>query len=164
MAHIKSKPATITSRVLQGLRRGYKNSIIKNFNSILKLQYNVDNVSKWSSEWSTELNAENCKVLHIGYTNKYFDYDILTDGKSRKREDIGVYINDDFKWDVQVRNYATKTNRVLGMIRKTFKYTDKNIMKLLYTPLVRPHPQHILRKTVTNSKKSKKEQQSWSIN
>jgi hypothetical protein len=31
-----------------------------------------------------------------------------------------------------------KANRVLGMIKHTFKYLDKNSLKLLFTSLVRP--------------------------
>ena len=64
--------------------------------------------------------------------------------KSTCEKDLGVYIKNDvltwtIKWDVQVRNCATKANRVLGMIRKTFKYKNKDIIRLLYTSLVRPH-------------------------
>ena len=43
------------------------------------------------------------------------------------------------KWDTQVKNVTSKANRILGRIRKSFKYPSREVIKLLYTSLVRPH-------------------------
>ena len=51
-------------------------STIKNFNSNLMLQSDIDKVCKWSSDWSTQLKIEKCKVVHFGNSNTEFDYTI----------------------------------------------------------------------------------------
>ena len=43
------------------------------------------------------------------------------------------------KWDIQVKNCTSKANKVLEMIKKTFKFPCKENIRLLYTSLVRPH-------------------------
>ena len=44
-------------------------SILKNFSSILELQSDIDKVGEWCNDWSTQLNAEKCKILHLGPNN-----------------------------------------------------------------------------------------------
>jgi len=43
------------------------------------------------------------------------------------------------KWDIQVRNATSNANRILGCIKKSIKYPNREIIKLLYTSLVHPH-------------------------
>ena len=45
----------------------------------------------------------------------------------------------DLKWDTQIKNVTCKANRILGMIRKSFRYPTLETIKLLYCSLVRPH-------------------------
>ncbi|CAF0861072.1 unnamed protein product, partial [Brachionus calyciflorus] len=86
-------------------------AIIKNFQSNLKLQNDMDKICQWSKNCSTVLNAEKCKVLHLGRTNTKFDYEIEkhTGGKqplakTTCEKDLGIFIKHDMKWDVQVRH------------------------------------------------------------
>ncbi|CAF1079711.1 unnamed protein product, partial [Brachionus calyciflorus] len=99
-------------------------AIIKNFDSILSLQNDIDKVCTWSTDWSTELNFDKCKVLHIGNNNTKFDYDINSKplNKSNCEKDLGIYIQSDLKWNNQIKNSTTRANRALGCIRKSFKY------------------------------------------
>lgn len=73
--------------------------IIKNLNSNLKLQDdNLDKVSKWSIDWSAQLNAAKCKVVHFGNSNTRFNYEIESENshrisltKSSCEKDLGIY-------------------------------------------------------------------------
>ena len=51
-------------------------------------------------------------------------------------KDQGVFISD--KLD-QVRHAASKANKVLGMLLKTFVSRESDLWKKLYISLVRPH-------------------------
>ena len=51
---------------------------------------------------------------------------------------MGIYIQNDFKRDTQVKNVTAKANRMLGIIRKAFKYPCSETTKLLYCSMVRP--------------------------
>lgn len=121
-------------------------SVIKNFDSIIKLQRDIDKVCQWSNDWSTQLNVEKCKVVHIGNNNTEFDYTIHSRPlvKSNCERDLGIYIQNDLKWDTQVKNATSKANRILGCIRKSFKYPNNDVIKLLYSSLVRPHLEYAI--------------------
>ena len=53
--------------------------------------------------------------------------------------DLGVHISSDLRWRTHVELIASKANKVLGMLVKTFTSRDSDLWKLLYTSLVRPH-------------------------
>ena len=59
--------------------------------------------------------------------------------KTECEKDQGVLIRSDLKWEDQVRYAASKANRVLGMLKKTFMCRDSDLWKKLYISLVRPH-------------------------
>ena len=91
-------------------------------------------------------NASKCKVLRIGHNPPAATYTIDTiDGQSRALEesvcerDLGVLIDNRLKFSQQVDAVASKTNRLLGLIRRTFTYLDNDSLVLLYKSLVCPH-------------------------
>ena len=53
-------------------------------------------------------------------------------------KDIGVHVDDKLKFDRHVEIQCGKANKLLGLIRRSFTYLDKDIMKKLYTTLIRP--------------------------
>ena len=52
---------------------------------------------------------------------------------------MGVYISSDLRWARHVDTIVAKANKVLGMLVKTFASRDKELWKMLYISLVRPH-------------------------
>ena len=51
----------------------------------------------------------------------------------------GVIVRADLKWGDHIITAASKANRVIGMLKKTFVSRDSEIWKILYVSLVRPH-------------------------
>ena len=80
-------------------------------------------------------------MLHIGRTNPGFIYHLnnhlLVEVTSEK--DLGVIISNDLKASCNVINQVKKANKMVGMIRRTFSFLDKNSFLLLYKTYVRPH-------------------------
>ena len=111
------------------------------------IQSDIDAVTSWTKDWLMRLNASKCKVMHLGKNNSRIDYEIedVSTGerklieKTECEKDQGVLIRSDLKWEDQVRYAASKANRVLGMLKKTFMCRDSNLWKKLYISLVRPH-------------------------
>ena len=53
-----------------------------------------------------------------------------------EENDLGIMFSRDFKFRSHIHKMVQKANKVLGVINRTFKYLDPNIMHLLYTSLV----------------------------
>ena len=62
-------------------------------------------------------------------------------GTVDEENDLGITFSCDFKFrsHIHIHKIVQKANKFLGVISRTFKYLDPDIMRLLYTSLVRPH-------------------------
>ena len=54
-------------------------------------------------------------------------------------KDLGVVFSSDLKVDLHCRESYSKANRMLGLISRTIRYRNPNILLNLYKSLVRPH-------------------------
>ena len=94
------------------------------------LQEDLDNLIAWSNTWQLKSNAEKYKVMHIGHSCKT-DY-FMADGSTEKRKlatvpeerDLGIIIRADLKPSSQCNESATTARRIIGMVRRNFKYLD----------------------------------------
>ena len=86
------------------------------------------------------------KVMHFGKSNSKALY-CMTDDSGYKREeektnlekDLGVIVAYDLKWSEHVNRMSGKTNKMLGMLKRTFESRDPKLWKELYVSLVIPH-------------------------
>ena len=109
------------------------------------LQEDLDNLIAWSNTWQLKFNAEKCKVMHIGHSCKT-DY-LMADGSAEKRKlatvaeerDVGIIIRADLKPSSQCNKSATTARRIIGMVRRNFKYLDIEDFNLIYNTYIRPH-------------------------
>ena len=60
-------------------------------------------------------------------------------GTVDEENDLGITFSCDFKFRSHIHKIVRKANKVLGVVSRTFKYLDPDIMRLLFTSLVRPH-------------------------
>ena len=56
--------------------------------------------------------------------------DIIT--QSTKEKDLGITIDGKLKFQIHINNQTKKANQRLGMIKRSFKYMDKNMYTTLY--------------------------------
>ena len=84
------------------------------------LQDDIDKLVKWSEKWQMLFNFGKCKCLHTGPGNTSMNYEmggtILS--KTVKEKDLGITMNANMKDSEQCRIAASKSNQVLGMIRR----------------------------------------------
>ena len=57
---------------------------------------------------------------------------------SHVEKDLGILVDDQLKFTQQVQQAVSKTNRLLGVIRRTYQYLDRTTFLHLYKGLVRP--------------------------
>ena len=74
-------------------------------------------------------NFPKCKCLHTGHGNTGVNYEMggTIICKTVKEKDLGVTINANMKVSEQCRIAASKSNHILGMIRRNITYKEKGI-------------------------------------
>jgi ribonuclease P/MRP protein subunit RPP40 len=109
--------------------------------STIPLQSDLNSLNDWSNDWLLKFNATKCSTLHFGNGNPEVTYHIgqtplATNSVER---DLGVLISSDMKMHSQVMKCVQTAQNVLWSIKRTITSRDKDIVRLLYIHLVRPH-------------------------
>ena len=109
------------------------------------LQDDLYRLQEWSETWNLYFNASKCNVLHMGKHNPSCTYVLETGGQivnineCKQEKDLGVIFDSKLSFDAHVQSCISKANRILGIIRRSFSYLNKESFLLLYKSLVRPH-------------------------
>ena len=111
-----------------------------------KLQDDIYSMYEWSERWLLRFHPDKCKTLHIGNNNSEpmsckLKPDISGMDITTSEKDVGVIIDNKLSFDLHITEKVNKANSVVGAIRRSFEYLDKDTFKKLYRPtaLVRPH-------------------------
>ena len=56
-----------------------------------------------------------------------------------EENDLGLLFNSSLKFGNHINKIVHKANRLLGFIKRTFSYLEPQMLRLLYTTLIRPH-------------------------
>ena len=59
--------------------------------------------------------------------------------KTKEEKDLGVTFDPQLSFDAHINNKINKANQMIGLIKRTFTYLNKDILLKLYKSLVRPH-------------------------
>ena len=104
------------------------------------LQQDISATTSWSTIWQLPFNIPKSHSLHLGYSNRRHQYTLngqLLEA-TREEKDLGVIIDDQLKFRNHAAAAVKRANRVLGCIKRTIKYKEKEMIVPLYTALVRP--------------------------
>ena len=114
---------------------------VENEDDRKELQEDLDSVMEWANTWGMAFNVDKCKVMHMGRSNRRYQYTM--GGKPLKvteeEKDIGVYITSNLKPSTQCAAAARTAQAVLGQITRAFHYRDRHTFVKLYQQYVRPH-------------------------
>ena len=101
-------------------------------------------LSKWSSTWLLQFNADKCHVLTLGnlenitHTEKY-----EINGEELEHvfeeKDLGVTLDFELKFEQHISLKVKKANAMMGLVRRSFSFLDKYLFRKLYITFVRPH-------------------------
>ena len=53
-------------------------------------------------------------------------------------KELGITFQHDMKFDIHINNIVNKANRLLGLVKRTFSYMDKNTLLITYKSIIRP--------------------------
>ena len=110
------------------------------------LQDDLDKLVKWSEKWQMLLNFGKCKCIHIGHGNMDEEYKMggALLGRTTQEKVLGVTFSADMKVSEQCGIAASKGNQILGLIRRTIMYKEKQLIVPLYKAIVRPHLEYCI--------------------
>ncbi|KAJ3610460.1 hypothetical protein NHX12_022552 [Muraenolepis orangiensis] len=82
-----------------------------------------------------------------GFSIDNFTYKMGENGehhleKVEDEKDIGVVIDEKLTFEKHMSEKINKANGIMGLIRRTFEYMDKEIFSLIFESLVRPHVEY----------------------
>ncbi|CAF0985311.1 unnamed protein product [Brachionus calyciflorus] len=92
-------------------------------------------------------NTSNLSIEKVPEIDWYWSFNQSVDYTAKQSHldpDINIFIQSDLKWDTKIEYATSKANIVLRCIRKSFKYPQSELIKLLYTSLVRPHLEYAI--------------------
>ena len=110
-----------------------------------KIQQDINKLQVWSDEWNLYFNVAKCKVMHIGKNNAHFEYTMIMNEERQKinvcdeEKDLGVTFDKNLSFDPHIQRVVNKGNQMMGLIRRTFTYLEKETFTKLYKAFVRPH-------------------------
>ena len=122
----------------------YKN--IKSEADLKERQEDIYRLCQWSKEWLLGFNFKKCKI--VSYGNCQFEYEhYMTDEQNNYHKlsnedsecDLGVLFKSYLKFDEHIDNTINKINRIIGLIKRKFKFIDKDLFLTLYKSLIRSH-------------------------
>ncbi len=118
-------------------------STIDNVTDSERLQHDLDLMSRWSKQWLLLFHPEKCKVMRIGHSKVLPQYEYKLDHTPleyiNEETDLGITIDDKLKFSNHIEGKVNKANKIMGLIRRSFKYLVPDIFTKLYKSLVRPH-------------------------
>ena len=114
------------------------------------LQRDLDAASAWCRKWQLRFNHDKCKVLQVtgtggkgkGDIHRYtmeVSGKIETLGSSVEERDLGVMVSGDLVFQGHMEKAVAKALQILGLVKRTLVYFDKETVRMLYCALVRPH-------------------------
>ena len=107
------------------------------------LQKDIKNLKIWSDTWLLKFHPDKCVSMTIQNSTTLNEHDyFMGDHKlshSACEKDIGVFIDQNLKFDVHINTAVNKANKILAVTRKTFECIDDEIFCLVFKGLVRPH-------------------------
>ena len=83
-------------------------------------------------------NFGKCKCIHTGHGNRNEEYKIgdAVLGRTTKEKNFGVTFSVDMKVSEQCGIAASKANQILGLIRRTITYKEKQLIVPLFKAIV----------------------------
>ena len=101
-------------------------------------------LEEWAEKFQMRFHPDKCHVMHIGSNNPQQQYTMTKGDQQHTLEtvttekDLGV-LKEKLNYSEHINIKVNKANQILGCIKHTFKHMNKDIFKLLYKSMVRPH-------------------------
>ena len=109
------------------------------------LQRDLEKLCKWSEKWLLKFHPNKCSILSIGNQTSTYDYKLVSSNDSHKIEyvncikDIGVTMDSALTFDQHINIKINTANKILGIIRRSYRFLSCEIFLPLYKCMVRSY-------------------------
>ena len=104
----------------------------------IRLQKDLNTVVERASRWQMQFNVKKCEVVHFGKDILGFTYSM--EGHCLENvdceKDLAVVMSKDLKVTRQCQESYSKANGMLGLISRTVKYKNEEMLMNLYKSMV----------------------------
>jgi hypothetical protein len=118
-------------------------SSLENYNSVLSFQNDLSKLESWAHQWKMEFNPSKCSLIFFGktpvdLTEINYNFCNTTINAEETVKYLGIYINNNLKWEKHINSIITKATRVLGYVQSTLYNAPLRVKLLAYLTLCRP--------------------------
>ena len=123
---------------------------IRGNEDIEQLQLDIDKHYNWTRYSLLRFHPDKCVAMRIISSTKKCDLNCYynIDGVRLKvkdvEKDLGVFIDSNLSFEEHISFKVKKANSLMGLIRRSFDYIDKDVFRLLFSSIVRPHLEYVL--------------------
>ena len=109
------------------------------------LQEDLRIMSEWSNKWLLKFHPQKCTSIAIGNENMVHSYELPSEHGVHQIEqvqeikDIGVTVDSLLSFKQHIYRKIDTANKIIGIIRRSYKYLDTEMFIPLYKCLVRSH-------------------------
>ena len=138
LIYIKDLEDAVSSKVLKFADDTNVFRKVTNVTDKQSSQDDLDKLVKWSEKWQMLFNFGKCKCIHIGHGNMDEEYKMgdAVLGRTTQEKDFGVTFSAYMKVSEQCRIDVSKGSQILGLIRRTIAYKEKQLIVPLYKAIV----------------------------
>ena len=117
--------------------------IIHNSSDYIRLQEELDELSRWNSLWDLSLNPTKCHHIHYHFSSILHDNQYLINNNpfssQSQTKDLGIIFTSNLQWTIHYKSiiYISKAYKMFHLLRCTFNCPSVPARKYLYLALVR---------------------------
>ena len=118
-------------------------AVIKNALDSRKLQEEINKLFRWSVTWQLMFHPDKCHIIKLGKEREEYVYtmgeqdDISFLTENEEEKDLGIIIDNKLRFSSHCEKVISKSNKLLGIIRRNFTYINEDNFKLLYKAIIR---------------------------
>jgi hypothetical protein len=107
----------------------------------VSLQEDLNAMEQWSKTWLLEFHPDKLKLIHMNIKHEEVESDYkvgeYTVKGVQKEKDLGVIVDKRLSFEQHITYIVKKANSTMAMIRRAFKFLDRDMFRLLFKGMVR---------------------------
>ena len=116
---------------------------LHNSSDYIRLQEDLDELSRWNSLWDLSLYPTKCHDIHYHFSSTLHDNQYLINNNSipsqLQTKDLGIIFTSNLQWAIHYKSIISKAYKMFHLLRRTFNCPSVPARKHLYLALVRSY-------------------------